>query len=134
MKGDLEFDENLWFSHKGCDGKHYLIGNPHTFYGRILAWCPKKETSFCVSISEIVNMSDYSKYWIDGFLRGNEPEPPTNSVGDVDFESKEYNKWGEEIELFNRTGYWYSASRNCEICGEEILKSEPDETCKNCKK
>ena len=132
MTNEIEFDENLWFNHKGCEGKHYLIGNPHTFRGRIYAWCPKKERSFSVSLSEIENMSEYSKYWINGFLNGNQPEPPTDANGDVDFESVEYKKWTESIELFTRTGYWTDEKRNCEKCGAELLNAEPNETCENC--
>src|SRR5690606_1325095 len=132
MTNEIEFDENLWFNHKGCEGKHYLIGNPHTFRGRIYAWCPRKERSFFVSISEIEQMSEYSKYWINGFLNGNQPEPPTDSNGVVDFESAEYKKWTESIELFTRTGYWTDEKRNCEKCGAELLNSELSETCESC--
>ena len=134
MTNEIQFDENLWFIHKGCEGRHYLIGNPHTFYGRILAWCPKKERSFMVSVSEMEQMSDFTKYWIEGFLKGNEPEPPTDSNEDVDFESDEYKIWTEEIKLFHETGYWSSFNRNCEKCGTALLKSEPEEICKECRK
>jgi hypothetical protein len=134
MTNEIQFDENLWFIHKGCEGRHYLIGNPHTFYGRILAWCPKKERSFMVSVSEMEQMSDFSKYWIEGYLKGNEPEPPTDSNEDVDFESAEYKTWIEEVKLFNETGYWSSFDRNCEKCGKVLLKSEPEDICEECRK
>ena len=72
MKDDLEYDDCLWFYHKGCEGRHYLLGNPHTHYGRMFAWCPEKNTTFCVSESEMNEMSNESKYWIKGFLSGSE--------------------------------------------------------------
>lgn len=132
MTNEIEFDKNLWFTIEGCEGKHYLIGNPHTFRGRMHAWCPQKERSFFVSLSEIEEMSEPSKYWITGFLKGNQPEPPTNANGDVDFESAEYRRWTESINLFTQTGYWTSEKRNCDQCGMELLNAERTKTCENC--
>ena len=85
MDNDLKYDSDLWFEHKGCEGKHYLIGNPHTFPVRMWAWCPKKETTFFVSKSQIGEMSLQTKYWIKGFLTGNQPKPPAEENEDVDF-------------------------------------------------
>ena len=99
-------DKKIWFEHKGCEGKHFMIGNPHTFSGRMYAWCPKKEKSFFVSKSEIADMSLECKYWIKGFLSGNQPKPPVNSEGDVDFESDEYKQWIIKIDEFEKTGDW----------------------------
>lgn len=110
-----------------------MIGNPHTYNGRIDAWCPEKGTCFCVSLSEIEDMSEYSKYWINGYLNGNQPEPPIDHEGDVDFDSPEYNKWSKETELFIETGYWSSFDRNCEKCGDALLRSELDDVCSKCK-
>lgn len=84
----MNIDEKIWFEHDGCVGNHYMIGNPHTFKGRMYAWCPKKEKSFFVSKSEILKMSVECEYWVKGFLSGNQPEPPTDSEGDVDFDQK----------------------------------------------
>lgn len=67
-----DYDENLWFYHNNCEDKHFLLGNPHTFKGRMFAWCPKKGTTLCISESEIGERSIESKYWILGFLSGNE--------------------------------------------------------------
>ncbi|OCA92605.1 hypothetical protein [Pseudobacillus wudalianchiensis] len=42
---NIEFEKELWFELEGhCEGKHYIVGNPHTFNGRISAYCPQKET------------------------------------------------------------------------------------------
>jgi hypothetical protein len=102
----IKYDENLWFEHDGCEGKHYLLGNPHTFPGRIWAYCTKKDTTFCVSKNEIGNMSIQSEYWIKGFLIGNQPIPPTDTNDEVNYESKEYKNWVDKVEIFNKNGIW----------------------------
>lgn len=106
MTNDLIFDSDLWFEHNGCEGKHYLLGNPHTFPGRMWAWCPKKETAFCVSKSEIGEMSIQAKFWIKGFLIGNQPKPPLNKNNEVDYESQEYKDWKIKVDEFEETGLW----------------------------
>lgn len=72
MSKEIEYDKNLWFYHNGCEGQHYLIGNPHTHIGRMYAWCPINKTALCVSEHEMGDMSIESKYWIKGFLSGSE--------------------------------------------------------------
>lgn len=101
---DMKFNRVLWFTHEKCEGEHYLIGNPHTFPGRMLAWCPCKERFFYVSKSEIIDLSDEAKYWIEGFLHGNEPEPPTNGEGEGD--SDVYREWLDECSRFQQLGHW----------------------------
>jgi hypothetical protein len=65
-------------------------------------------------------------------LNGNQPEPPTDLNGDVDFDSAKYKKWMKSIELFTRTGYWTDEKRNCKRCEAELLNSELNEICGNC--
>ena len=104
---EVEYDEALWVTMDHCKGKHYILGNPHTFPGRILLWCPKKERSFFGSKKDFSQVSKVAKYWIQGFLAGNEPYAPTDADGDVNFESKEYAAWEEKVKEFHKTGYWY---------------------------
>jgi hypothetical protein len=66
---------------------------------------PIKKKTFFVSKSEISNMSSECKYWIKGFLSGNQPEPPCDNEGDVNFESKEYKGRVNKIDDFEKTGY-----------------------------
>lgn len=106
MISSEDYDKKLWFEHKGCEGKHFILGNPHTFPGRIWAWCPVKNGSFFVSKSEIGNTSEQAAYWIKGFLSGNEPEPPVDENGDVDFESNTYREWTARAKEFSATGTW----------------------------
>ncbi len=106
MEQETSYDDKLWFNHKGCDGKHFLIGNPHTFHGRMWAWCPVKQRSFFVSKDEILESSEQTKYWVKGFLSGNQPSPPKNENQDVDYTSDEYKLWKENIREFEQSGIW----------------------------
>lgn len=102
---ELIIDKALSFEHNGCTGLHYILGNPHTHPGRIMGWCEKKQTSFFFSLSEVINPTIETKFWIKGFLAGNEPSPPLIN-GDVDFESEEYKLWQKKLKDFNESGYW----------------------------
>ena len=106
MEAGLDYDEDLWFYHHGCEGKHFLIGNPHTVVGRMWAWCPANERSFFVSKADMGDMSEQARYWVKGFLAGNQPGPPVDKDGDVDFESDEYRVWQTRIDKFEQAGIW----------------------------
>ncbi|HEU5379847.1 MAG TPA: hypothetical protein VFV38_30865 [Ktedonobacteraceae bacterium] len=128
------YDEQLWFIQEGCDEKHYLQGNPHTFPGRMAAWCPKQQQGFCVSKSEIQECSVAARYWIQGFLSGNEPAYPTDDEG-YPLESEDdpqIKKWRAAIQLFAKTGVWVRQERVCEQCGEELLPSTLGLVCERC--
>jgi len=105
---NIEIDSALWIILEHCEGEHFLIGNCHTFPGRMNAFCKRKDTAFCVSLSEISDMSEQSRYWIKGFLSGNEPEPPEEIDGEPPedyFKSERYHDWLTQIENFNTSGY-----------------------------
>jgi hypothetical protein len=107
MSIKIEYDENLWIELKNCEGRHFLIGNPHTFKGRIDVYCPPKNSTCCISYCEIKNMSIESKYWLHGYLRGNEPDPPEEYEGEsaIDyFQSERYKEWEFKIQKFRNTG------------------------------
>ena len=106
MENEIDYDVNLWFYHKGCEGKHFLFGNPHTFPGRMWAWCEVKKRSFFVSKSEMGECSEQTTYWVKGFLAGNQPDAPTDENGDVDYKSAEYKNWLRKLEEFEETGFW----------------------------
>ena len=79
MSAHEPVDEDLWFT---CSldptERDYLVGNAHTFLGRISAYCRRKQGSpyYYVSASEILdNCSDESRRWVQGFLAGQEPTP-----------------------------------------------------------
>ncbi len=99
-------DENLWFLHRGCVGRHFLLGNPHTFPGRMMGWCLHKDRSFFFSKSEVESSSPEAAAWIEGFLAGNEPRPPRDPEGDLDFKSEEYASWRNQTSAFRLSGAW----------------------------
>lgn len=106
MSEEIRIDENLWFYHHGCEGKHFLVSNPHTSPGRMWAWCPIKKSGFCVSKAEILESSLQTEYWVKGFLIGNQPAPPTNENEDVDLNSEPYKLWNLKVEEYEQTGNW----------------------------
>jgi hypothetical protein len=132
----VTFDEHLWFTMAShCPGKHYLLGNCHTFHGRMSAWCPHKSISFCVSRSEMDSCSHETEYWVKGFLSGNEPAPPTDAEGDLlPRTDSRYQRWQAAIALFRESGIWAAMPRVCEVCGEELLSSQPGLRCPKCVK
>ena len=134
MSSRLQFDEKLWFTMgNACPGKHYLIGNPHTFNGRMFAWCPSKQKSFYVSKISMEELSTETHYWVRGFLVGNEPDPPVDESGSTAFSTPEYESWLKAVKLFSETGYW-NYGRRCESCNDELLPSQISDFCHNCHK
>jgi len=71
-----EVDPNLEFKSTHCGGWHFLVGNPHTFPGRMAAWCQDQQAEIAVSLSEMTYVSLGASFWIRGFLSGSEPAPP----------------------------------------------------------
>ena len=130
----FQYDQELWFTQEWCDEKHFLLGNPHTFPGRMAGWCPKQQLGFCVSRSEMLTCSTATRYWVQGFLSGNEPGLPTNEEGDIidDEDDPRVKKWRAAIELFATTGIWVVTDRHCEKCGEALLPSQVGMLCKQC--
>lgn len=131
---ELEIDERLWFTLKedDCNGRHFILGNPHTFNGRIMGFCTEKKKSFYFSKSEIDEMSVETECWIKGYLCGNEPNPPQMEEGTVDFKSEEYRFWGDSIEIFHETGYWNYSDRVCDDCGKKLMNAWTEFSCKEC--
>ena len=93
-----DVDDRLWIRTAACSSPDYLYGNPHTFPGRMEAFCPHRSQDFSVSRGEVVEASAEAELWIDGFLRGNEPPPPD----DEDLEPV----WRHHVDAFHRTGEW----------------------------
>lgn len=128
--GDPELDPDLWFETSHCKGHHYLLGNGHTFEGRLHAWCPSKKVSFRVSKSEIGDCSRETTYFLKGFLTGQEPAPPVDDDDDLlPPDDPEYRAWVHATELFRETGSWNTRFRTCEVCGARLLPANPKPTC-----
>ena len=104
-----DLDRALWFEPGCCtEGRHYLLYNPHTFPGRMGAYCEAQDRSFSVSLSEIERASDQARIWIRGFLSGNEPPPPLDPEGYTidDLDDPRWEAWRQAIEAFRQTGNW----------------------------
>ena len=101
-------DRRLWFTMEpGCKGKHYLISSSHTYPGRFTAWCPLKKRMANCSFSDVRSTSTEAKYWLKGFLAGNEPPPPREETGQVsDSASREFKAWERAARRFQKTGSW----------------------------
>ncbi len=97
-------DRALWFRHRGCTGRHYLLGNAHTVPGRMVAWCPRESTSFFLSKGEVESASRAAGFWIDGFLHGVEPDPPQEPDGSTDM--RRFRRWQKHAARFRETGTW----------------------------
>jgi hypothetical protein len=115
-------DERLWFEAR-CGGRDFLVGNGHTFPGRIAAWCPERRVAYNVSRVELGAMSDEARFWIDGFLAGAEPDPPE------DGDEADLVAWRAATIRFHRTGRWFGRWRTCATCGCVLLPDSAGPTC-----
>ena len=131
---DPEFDAQLWFTLDGCCAdRHYLLHNPHTFPGRMAAWCPLKKVRFNISKSEVRECSDAARYWIKGFLAGNEPDAPVDEDGGyLPGDDPRMEEWRVAIAQFPATGLWIVSDRPCEWCGHPLLPTQPGLLCSQC--
>jgi hypothetical protein len=104
-----DLDRTLSFEPGCCaDGRHYLHYNPHTFPGRMGAYCEAHDRTFSVSLSEIERASDEGRYWIRGFLSGNEPPPPleADALAIEDLGDPRFDEWRGAVARFRATGEW----------------------------
>jgi len=103
-----EFDPHLWFTYGDCcPGRHYLLHAAHTVPGRMRAWCPTERVVFSLSKPAIDDCSPEARYWIMGFLAGNEPDAPRDDDGDyLPADDPRYRRWQAAIREFGRTGVW----------------------------
>jgi hypothetical protein len=120
-------DERLWFE-ASCGGRDFLIGNGHTFTGRMAAWCPQKGVAYNVSLSELETMAEETRYFVAGFLAGNEPRYPDDGDGDMDGEA-DMTAWAAATARFRRTGLWYGRWGTCGECGCVLLPDSADDRC-----
>jgi hypothetical protein len=132
-----DIDHKLWVILKGERKKKcYIYYNPHTFKGRIAVWrnVPFENNGkiqiLYISTNDIARSSVESKYWINGYISGSEPEPPVVSKGNV----KRMIFWRKAIKIFHKTGVWVETKRKCKKCKKELLPSIIGNYCDNCKK
>lgn len=122
-----QVDERLWFE-ASCGGRDFLVGNGHTFVGRMAAWCPDKRVGYNVSLGEMREMSDAARYWVAGYLAGAEPgHPHADDEGDVD--EADMAAWEAALRRFRRTGDWYGRWGTCQVCGCVLLPDTAADRC-----
>ncbi len=68
-----DIDLELWIVAEGFEARCFLLGNSHTFPGRMLLWNEQQDVVASVSKYAITQASEASRRWIEGFLVGNEP-------------------------------------------------------------
>ncbi len=113
MSAPADLDRALWFEPGCCgDGMHFLHYNPHTFPGRMGAYCAAHDRTFAVSLSEIERASGEAHYWIRGFLSGNEPPPPLepDELEVDDLADPRLDAWRRAVGEFRETGAWPSGA------------------------
>jgi hypothetical protein len=122
-----DLDERLWFE-APCGGRDLLLqGQGHTFPGRMSAWCPHESVAYNVSLAEMGNLSDEARYFVLGFLSGNEPAPAMDDEGMTD--AADLEAWQSATARFRRTGGWYGRWGTCSVCGCVLLPDSAADRC-----
>ena len=105
-----DIDPALWIRCRRTDGRDYLVErNPHTFPGRMGAFCPHSEEhpDYNVSIGEAQECSPEARLWMRGFVAGNEPDAPLDSCGyELDESDPKVQAWDEARQGYLESGYW----------------------------
>ena len=68
-----DIDPKMWIRRTTCSGRDYLVRcNPHTFPGRMEAYCPHLNdgTYLTLSMDEILDSSVEALYYARGFVAG----------------------------------------------------------------
>ena len=103
-------DPNLWVEVDGYPGRLFIMGNPHTFAGRISAWSYDNDESLYFSKSEVTASSDAARWWIEGYLHGAEPSPAAYLVIDprdvdvMDDDDPRLEQWRDALTHFRESG------------------------------
>jgi hypothetical protein len=121
-------DPLLWFE-APCGGRDQLVGSGDTYPGRMAAWCPDKQVSYNVSLAEMGQMSQQARYYVAGFLAGNQPGPPPPPDPDSGIEAGDLTAWTAATSRFRRTGLWIGRWRTCQACGRVLLPDTAAEDC-----
>jgi hypothetical protein len=109
-----DVDPDLWFDTLKC-GRHYLLdGNAHTFPGRMLAYCAERGIRTRVSKGEIGDCSEQTRYFVRGFLSGNEPVPPESDDGT----EPAHLAWSDAVARFRDTGNWPDVDASGDASGD----------------
>ena len=114
-------DAELSFEIEGYPGRNFLIGNPHTFPGRMEAYSEAERRSFSVSFHELTNVSPAARAWISGFLSGSEPEPPA-FTGDQHAEAVEV-AWRAVVGQYGGNGHLPAVSDQWKLAARDRINT-----------
>jgi hypothetical protein len=99
-------NRQLWFVSELCDGRDYLEEtNPHTSPGHMGAYCPHRNESYSVTLTDLSDCSNETRIWARGFVIGNEPDPPDDE-GVAPEDHPNYSAWMSAAEAYRTTGIW----------------------------
>lgn len=132
---EYELDDALWvdISDQCGSARHYLVGNPHTYPGRMEVYCPALQRFTRISMSAIISCSQESRYWIQGYLHGTCPDPPTDDDGNIlTDDHPDMAEWRASREEFPRTGYWSTVPQRCNYCRKRVTRTARDPVCQDC--
>lgn len=102
-----EVDPRRWVVTRLCRShRDYLIGNPHTFLGRMAVWCPDGAHELAISKSDIIDMSAPASDWVDGYLSGSEPALPDDDGLTSDEWDRAVARYDEKARRFRDEGRW----------------------------
>jgi hypothetical protein len=93
------------------------------------AWCPARQVGYNVSQAEMGQMSLQARYYVAGFLAGNQPGPPPPPDPDADIDPGDLTAWNAAASRFRRAGLCLGRWHTCQTCGRVLL---PDTASDNC--
>jgi hypothetical protein len=122
-----DVDPLLWFENSRC-GRHYLVaGNPHTFPGRMYAYCVHEGIYTRVSLREMESCSEQTRYFVRGYLSGSEPPPPHEDDGSpVADDDPQWRTWRAATERFRETGEWTDPAADAEPASDDDDENDDD--------
>jgi len=108
-----KFDKDLWYEeqcqHDEVWHKHYIVGNAHTFPGRVHVYCTAQKEYTVESLCGMDRISPKAKIWMQGFLHGNQPSWPADEEGDqLDWEHPETVDFVQRLKRYYKHGVFRS--------------------------
>ena len=103
------YDERLWITRAGVDGRGYLLGNPHTYRGRMAVWFPAIDDQLYVSKCEVVDASPEAGAWIAGYLSGSEMDAHElfgPEMANAEDDDERWERWRGLLREYRETGDW----------------------------